>query len=51
MAEISRCQLCGDICFMMVNFILKWLRADILGELGLHCKTQHKHGLCLAVVK
>lgn len=50
-AEISRCQLCGDMCFMMINFILKWLRADILDEPGLYCKTQHKCGLCLAVVR
>lgn len=46
MAEMSRCHLSHDGCF-----ILKWPGAGILGELGSYCKTQHKHRLCLVVVK
>lgn len=40
MAEMSRCQLCGDVCLTMINFIMKWLRADILDELSFYCKPQ-----------
>lgn len=50
-AETSRCQLCNDICLVMINFIFKWIREDTLDELGLYCKTQHKSGLYLVMVK
>lgn len=44
-AETSRCQLCDDICLAMISFIWKWLRREILDELGLYCKIPQERAL------
>lgn len=43
--------LCDDDILVVFNFTRKWVGGDILDELDVHCKTQHKSRLHLAMVR